>query len=131
MTPAAPIEELYPGIPETLQQMLEIQLEQLSPEDRNILQCGSVAGERFSVWAASVMLGDSRDFIEERCERLANRQQFIRSAGAQNSPNGSSSALYEFKYALYRQALLRSLSSPIRAQLHLHLHKLLLPISCA
>ena len=36
----APLEEVYPGIPETLQQMLEIQLEQLSPEDLRILQSG-------------------------------------------------------------------------------------------
>ena len=47
----APLEEVYPGIPETLQQMLEIQLEQLSPEDLRILQSGCIAGERFSVWA--------------------------------------------------------------------------------
>ncbi|MBZ5673348.1 MAG: AAA family ATPase [Acidobacteriia bacterium] len=127
----APIEELYPGIPETLQQMLEIQLERLSPEDRKVLQSGSVAGERFSIWAASVMLGESPASIEERCERLANRQQFIRSVGIQDAPNGSASEHYEFRHSLYRQALNRSLSGPSRAQLHLRLGEQLMPICAA
>ena len=127
----APVQELYPGIPETLQQMLEIQLERLSPEDRRVLQSGSVAGERFSVWAAGVMLGDSPASIEERCERLANRQQFIRSLGIHVAPNGSASAHYEFRHALYRQALNRSLSGTSRVQLHLRLGEQLMPICAA
>jgi len=127
----APIEEIYPGIPETLQQMLEIHLERLSPEDRKVLQSGSVAGERFSVWAASVMLDDSPASIEEQCENLANRQQFIRSVGIHDAPNGSASAHYEFRHALYRQALNRSLSGPRRAQLHLRLGEQLMPICAA
>ena len=58
----APLEEVYPGIPETLQQMLEIQLERLSPEELRILQSASVAGERFSVWAVAAMLDASPAF---------------------------------------------------------------------
>src|SRR5690242_353844 len=46
-----PLEDVYPGIPETLQQMQEIQLEQLSPDDLRVLQSACIAGERFSVWA--------------------------------------------------------------------------------
>src|SRR6478672_11006549 len=75
----APLEEVYPGIPETLQQMLEIQLEQLSPEDLRILQSGCIAGERFSVWAVAAMMDASPVLVEETCDRLAKRQQFIRS----------------------------------------------------
>lgn len=128
---SAPLDELYPGIPETLQQMLDIQLELLSPEDRKVLQSGSVAGERFSVWAAGVMLDESPASIEERCERLANRQRFIRPLGIHDAPNGSASAHYEFRHALYRQALNRSLSGPSRAQLHLRLGEQLMPICAA
>src|SRR6516162_8752998 len=40
-----PLRDIYPGIPETLQQMLEIQLERLSPDELSILQSASVAGE--------------------------------------------------------------------------------------
>ena len=124
----APLEDVYPGIPETLQQMLEIQLEQLSPEELRILQSGCVAGERFSVCAAAAMLDASPASIEEACDRLANRQQFIRSLGIQNAANGAPSAHFEFRHALYRQALYRSLSGLHRSALHRNLGELLMPV---
>ena len=55
------MQEVYPGIPETLQQMLEIQLDQLNPEERRILQSGCVVGEHFSVWAVAAMLDGVAD----------------------------------------------------------------------
>ncbi len=123
-----PLREVYPGIPETLQQMLEIQLERLSPDELHILQSASVAGERFSVWAAAAMLDASPAAIEEACDRLANRQQFIRSLGAHDAPNGHPSPYYEFRHALYRQALYRSLPTLHRSQHHRSLSERLMPI---
>jgi DNA-binding winged helix-turn-helix (wHTH) protein/tetratricopeptide (TPR) repeat protein len=114
----APLEEVYPGIPETLQQMLEIQLEHLDPEDQRILQSASVAGERFPVCAVMAMLDVSRASVENACDRLANREQFIRSVGIHSAADGAPSAHYEFRHSLYRQALYRSLSSLQRSQLH-------------
>ena len=70
-TLTAPLQDIYPGVPETLQQMLEIQFEQLSAEEQRILQSCSVAGERFSVWAAAVMLETPPASIEETCDKLA------------------------------------------------------------
>lgn len=127
----APLEEVYPGIPETLQQMLEIQLEQLSPEERRILESGSVAGERFSIWAAAAMLGASASSIEEQCDKLANRQRFIRLIGIHDAPDGAPSAHYEFRHSLYRQALYRSLTGLNRSKLHLTLAERLMPICTA
>jgi DNA-binding winged helix-turn-helix (wHTH) protein/tetratricopeptide (TPR) repeat protein len=114
----APLAEVYPGIPETLQQMLEIQLERLDPEDLRILRSASVAGERFPVCAVMAMLDVSRASVENACDRLANREQFIRPVGIHSAPDGAPSAHYEFRHSLYRQALYRSLSSLQRAQLH-------------
>src|SRR5579871_168446 len=127
----APLHEVYLGIPETLQQMLEIQMEQLGTDERRILQGGSVAGERFSVWAAAAMLDLSPAAVEECCDRLANRHQFIRPVGIHNAPNSSPSAHYEFAHSLYRQALYRSLSGLHRSKLHLSLGEKLMPICMA
>src|SRR5262249_54507300 len=77
----APLREVDPGVPETLQQMLEIQVELLSPEEQRILEGCSVGGERFSVWATAEILEMSPVLIEEVCDRLAKRRQFLRSAG--------------------------------------------------
>jgi DNA-binding winged helix-turn-helix (wHTH) protein/tetratricopeptide (TPR) repeat protein len=122
----APLQELYRGIPETLQQMLDTQFEQLSVEEQRILQSGSVAGERFSVWAAAVMLETPQTPIEEICEKLSHRQQFIRFAGIYEAANGTDSAHYEFRHSLYRQALYRRLSSVNRSKLHRSLGERLL-----
>jgi len=98
--------------------MLENQFEQLSAEEQRILETCSVAGERFSVWAAAAMLETLPTSIEETCDRLAQRQQFIRFVGIQNAANGADSAHYEFRHSLYRQALYRQLSSANRSKLH-------------
>jgi DNA-binding winged helix-turn-helix (wHTH) protein/tetratricopeptide (TPR) repeat protein len=124
----APVQEVYPGVPETLQQMLEIQLEQLNPEERRILQCGCVVGEQFPVWAIAAMLDGVAVSIEDVCDKLASRGQFIRSAGVHAAADGSSSACYEFRHSLYRQALYRSLSGLNRSKLHLKLGERLMPV---
>ncbi|PWU07044.1 MAG: hypothetical protein C5B51_10895 [Terriglobia bacterium] len=114
-------EQLDPGVPETLQQMLEVQLEQLGPEDRLLLRAASIAGQRFSAWAAGAMMESAAGPIEEACENLAAGQQFIRRVGIQEQPDGSASAQYEFKHALYREVLYRQLPPVQRARFHLRL----------
>jgi DNA-binding winged helix-turn-helix (wHTH) protein len=123
-----PVKEVYTGIPETLQQLLEIQLDQLTAEDKRVLQSGSVAGERFSVWALGAMLNAAPTTIEEQCDSLVNRQRFIRSIGIHAAPNGTLSPHYEFRHALYRQALYRSLSGVQRSELHHRLGEHLMPV---
>ncbi len=127
-TLSAPLQDIYPGIPETLQQMLEIQFKQLSVEEQRILQSCSVAGEHFSVWAVAVMLETAPTSIEEICDQLAQREQFIRFVGVHEAANGADSAHYEFGHSLYRQALYRSLSSHHRSKLHRSLGERLMPI---
>jgi DNA-binding winged helix-turn-helix (wHTH) protein/tetratricopeptide (TPR) repeat protein len=113
-----PLEGIDPGVPETLQQMLEVQFEQLSAEEQRILKSGSVTGEHFSVWAITTTLDIEADRIEEYCEGLAQKQQFIKSAGIQELASGSVSANYEFRHSLYRQAIYRKLSDGNRSKLH-------------
>jgi DNA-binding winged helix-turn-helix (wHTH) protein/tetratricopeptide (TPR) repeat protein len=117
-TLSAPTQDAYPGIPETLQEVLETQFEQLSPDEQRVLETCSVAGERFSVWAATVMLESSPAWIEETCDGLAHRQQFLRSVGIHPTANGTASAHYEFRHSLYRQALYRRLSTANKSNLH-------------
>jgi tetratricopeptide (TPR) repeat protein len=124
----APLEEVCPDIPETLQQMLQIQLERLGAEDLRILQSGSVAGERFPVCAVVAMLDESPASIENACDKLAGREQFIRSIGIHSAADGAPSTHYEFRHSLYRQALYRSLSSVQRSQLHRNLGERLMLI---
>lgn len=115
------LENIAPCVPETLQQMLEAQFDQLSSQEQRVLKSASVAGERFSVWAISSMLDIGPDQIEDLCDQLSARQQVIKSAGIQELSNGLISAHYEFRHSLYRQAIYRSLTDGIRSRLHLGL----------
>jgi DNA-binding winged helix-turn-helix (wHTH) protein/tetratricopeptide (TPR) repeat protein len=127
----APPGDVCRGVPETLQQMLEIQLEQLSPEEQRILESGSVAGERFSVWAVAAMLEVSPSSVEDACDRFAARRQFILAAGTHSAQNGRSAPHYEFRHSLYKQVLYRRLSGSNRSRLHKSLADRLAPFCTA
>jgi predicted ATPase len=112
------LEDIEPGVPETLQQMLEVQFEQLSSDEQRVLKSASVAGERFSGWAISPTLEMAPERIEDVCEGLSERGQFIRSAGFQELEHQTATACYEFRHSLYRQMVYRALSDVTRARLH-------------
>ena len=113
-----PVEKIDPNIPETLQQLIQAQFDQLSSSEQSILQTACVAGERFSVWALTTTVKADASRIEAICEGLAEKQQFIKPAGIQELANGVFSAHYEFRHSLYREILYRRLSDVSRSKQH-------------
>jgi len=110
--------DVAPTVPPTLQQMLEAQFARLSAVEQRVLNQASVAGDRFSVWALATESDLTSDEIENVCERLVERQQFLQPAGFADLPNGIPSAHYEFRHALFREAVYRRLSEVSRSRLH-------------
>jgi len=113
-----PLQSIDPGVPDTLQQMIELQFGLLNASEQRILKCASVAGERFSVWTITRALDIDPGQIEDLCESLAEKQHFLNSSGIQELANGEFSARYEFKHSLYRQAIYNKLSDGHRSKLH-------------
>jgi DNA-binding winged helix-turn-helix (wHTH) protein/predicted ATPase len=113
------LEALAQGVPEGLQQMLAQQLERLSVEEQRTLEAASVAGVEFS--AAAVAAGIETDVVEAetRCERLARRQQWLRSVGIDEWPDGTVSGRYAFIHALYHHVVYQRIT-PAR---HIRLHR--------
>jgi DNA-binding winged helix-turn-helix (wHTH) protein/tetratricopeptide (TPR) repeat protein len=112
-----PLEKVNPGVPETLKQMLQLQLEHASAAEQHLLTCASVAGLQFTACSIEMMLeGDVRAW-EELCEGLADRQQFIRFAGTRDFA-GSTIPIYEFRHALYREVLYRRVKPAQRVMFH-------------
>ena len=120
-TLTVPPDHLDPGVPQTLQQLLEIQIERLEENERNLLRAASIAGQRFSAWAGAALLEKDSAAVEQICESLAARQQFLKRAGTQELADGSESPQYEFKHALYREVLYTSLPATQRRRLHARL----------
>ena len=118
-TLAAPIETVAQRVPETLDQLIEAQFQQLSAVEQRVLRSASVAGERFSAWAVSTAAEIDPGEIEEVCEGLVAKLQFIQCSGIEEQANVEISAHYDFRHSLYREVLYGRLSESARSKLHL------------
>ena len=116
---AGPIETVAQNVPETLDQLIEAQFQQLSAIEQRVLRSASVAGERFSAWAVSTAAELESWEVEEVCEGLIGKLQFIQCSGVQELADGGISAHYHFLHSLYREVLYGRLSEGARSKLHL------------
>ena len=113
-----PLEQVDPGVPETLRQMLEMQLQHTTEAQQRLLTCASVVGQRFTAWAVATMLSDDSADVEQLCEGLVQRQQFLKAAGTRDYPCGTTAVEYQFRHWLYRDVLYRRLNPASRVGFH-------------
>lgn len=106
------------GVPDSIKQMIEKQLDHLDAEQQRTLEAASVAGAEFSALAVSAGLAEDPAIVEARCDELARQGQFIFDCGIQELPNGEMVTRYRFIHALYRRVLYERTSMSRRAQLH-------------
>ncbi len=116
-----PLESVDTSVPATLDQLIEAQFQQLTATEQRILRSASAVGDRFSVWTIATAAELEPESIEEVCQLLAEKLQFIKPAGVQELANGQISTHYEFQHSLYREVLYRRLSEINRTKLHRHL----------
>jgi tetratricopeptide (TPR) repeat protein len=112
------VEELAAGAPESLRQMIERQLERLTPEERRIVETASVVGGEFTAAAVAAGLAEQIERVEGWCEGLAKREQFLRSRGTETLTEGTVTGRYGFLHALYQQVLYERLAVVRRVRLH-------------
>jgi predicted ATPase len=115
------VEQIAVGVPEGAKQVIEKQIDRLSREQQRVLEAASIAGLEFPAVAVAAGLQQDVIEIEDHCEELARRQQFIRKAGAGELPDGTMSARYSFMHALYQNAMYDRVTATRRAQLHLRI----------
>ena len=109
------------AVPESLRQMIEQQLAGLAPEEQRLLEAASVAGMTFSAATLAAALDELVEAVEERCETLTRREQFVRAVGVEDWPDGTVAAGYRFRHVLYQQVLYERLPAARRATLHLRI----------
>src|SRR6266851_1002916 len=115
-----PLNEIEVAVPETLREMIEVQIERLSPEEQQVLEVASLTQDRaFSVIAraAAAMDADPGHF-EKVCERLSRRTHILRPGTLEELPDRTISPFYEFAHALYREVLYNRIAPSRRTQLH-------------
>jgi predicted ATPase len=106
------------GIPDNLWELIEQQLDRLDAADQRLVEVCTVAGSTFSVAAAAAGLAQDVETIEERCEVLARRKQFIRRRATTAWLDGTVAAQYEFLHVLYHRTIYERVMSLRRARLH-------------
>ncbi len=111
-------EDLVVGVPQSLRQMIEKQIEGLGAEEQQMLEVASVAGMEFSAAAVAAGSEKGEEEIEGRCEALARREQFLRAQGTAAWPDGTMAARYGFLHALYQEVLYERVPVSRRQRLH-------------
>jgi hypothetical protein len=116
-------EALRTAIPEGLRAVIEPRLERLTPDERRVFETASVVGPEFaahaiaSVAPASTELGDV-EVVEQLCDGLVRRQEMLRESGESTWPDGTTSARYAFRHALYQQVAYRRIPPSALRRLH-------------
>ena len=113
-----PLDEIKIGIPDSLQQLIENQLERLGDDERRVLSVASVAGLEFSTRTVSGGMDDPIAEIESVCEALSRRRQFIRPARMIQLRDGSLLERYGFIHEFYQRVLYSGVPQPRRVALH-------------
>jgi predicted ATPase/DNA-binding winged helix-turn-helix (wHTH) protein len=112
------VEALQAEMPESLRQMLEQQLNRLTPEEQRVVEAGSVAGMDFSAAAVAAGVGQEVVQVEACCASLARRGQLLRVSSERVWPDGTVAGCYSFIHALYQEAVYQRL--PVAQRLDLH-----------
>jgi len=106
------------GVPTSLQQMVVKQLEGVTEEERRLLEVASVVGMEFTAAVVAAALESDTDTVEEVCEALAYRGQFLREQGITERPDGTVSGRYAFRHVLYQNVLYERIAVARRVRLH-------------
>ena len=106
------------GLPENLQRFIEWEVEKLAEGEQQALEAASVVGAEFSVAAVAASLEQPTEAIEELCEMLAKRGQFLRAEGLAKWPDGTVCTHYRFIHALYQEVLYERIAPGRRIRLH-------------
>jgi DNA-binding winged helix-turn-helix (wHTH) protein/tetratricopeptide (TPR) repeat protein len=115
----APAEEVELGVPEGVRQLIERLIDRLEADQRQVLEAASIVGAEPSAAAIAAALDADAMDVEERCDQLVDRRQFLDHAGVRRLPDGAVTARYRFIHSLYQHVLYRRVPAARRSRLHL------------
>lgn len=104
--------------PTSIREIIDNQLDRLSPREEQTLKAASVAGEQFSTAAVAAGMKAQIEEIEELCEGLARHNLFLRTREPEEWPDGTVAMRYEFIHSLYQHDLYDRITAAKRVQLH-------------
>ena len=118
---AIEVSQVEREVPANVRQLIEQRLDRLSPDERTVLEAASVAGMECSSVAIAAGLENTVEWVEEHCEELVRRHQFLSSAWLVELPDGTVTPRHRFIHVLYRDVPYRLMAPMRRSQIHQHI----------
>lgn len=112
------VSEVGRGVPESLRQLIDKHLERLSEEHQRLLEVASVVGVTFSAAVVAAGAEISVAQVEELCEGLVRRGQFLQAQEPQFLPDGTLCGSYGFQHALQHAVVYERMPNLRRMRLH-------------
>ncbi len=106
------------GVPGTLAELIERQIEALDAGAVRLLEAAAAAGSDFSAAEVAAALGEELAGVEDGCDELARRSIFLARAGVTEWTDGALAARFRFRHALHRDALCARVPPARRRELH-------------
>jgi tetratricopeptide (TPR) repeat protein len=110
--------EVEHGVPSSIKELIEKQIERLSSDERAVLEAASATGMEFSTVAIAAGLDRPTEWVEKHCEELARRHQFLSPAWLAELPDGAVTPRHRFNHVLYREVPYNLIPAMRRAQIH-------------
>jgi tetratricopeptide (TPR) repeat protein len=112
------MERITAMVPANLLALIELQLAQLSAKDQTLLEAASVAGVEFSAAMVAAAVERTEEVVEARCTSLAHQSQFLQACGHAEWPDGTMTASYSFRHALYQEVLYQRVPAGRQSRWH-------------
>jgi DNA-binding winged helix-turn-helix (wHTH) protein/predicted ATPase len=93
------------AVPVSIQQGIMQQVERCAPEVQAVLEAASVAGGEFAAAAVAAGMAQEVDTVEAHCDTCVRHGQFLQALAPTDWPDGTVTARYRFRHALYREVL--------------------------
>jgi DNA-binding winged helix-turn-helix (wHTH) protein/predicted ATPase len=116
--PVGGLDAVTGGVPQSIRHVLEHQVAQLPLADQELLAVASVAGVEFAVAAVAAGVQQAGEDVEVQCDALARRYQLVQARGTAVWPDGTVTARYGFRHALYQELLYERIPVSRRARWH-------------
>ena len=106
------------GVPSSIRHLLEQQVTRLRPADQELLAAASVAGVEFAVAAVAAGVQQTGEDVEVQCDTLARQHRLVQARGTAIWPDGTVTARYGFRHALYQELIYERIPGSRRARWH-------------
>ncbi|MDX2166016.1 MAG: AAA family ATPase, partial [Deltaproteobacteria bacterium] len=106
------------AVPESTYAMIDARLVALPPASLELLEAASVIGANFASQTLAALVDRAVTDVELVCTAMARAGQFLNELEPVHWPDGSSSAQYGFRHALYQQVLHGRVTAARRQSLH-------------